>query len=276
MTGRMNSAEPTPSTAITVTALYVPGDRPDRFDKAVASGAHLVIFDLEDAVAPENKAAALDAVADYLATPRTVRTQVRINRGSRVELTRLAGLPGLELRLPKVETVEEVTVALDETGAPVTALIESALGLERAFELATGGASALALGDSDLASELGSADQRVLDWARVRIRVAAAAAGLPAPMLSVYPGLHDVEGLARDTVRGAALGFVGRAAAHPRQLPVIVEAFRPAPEQCAWAAAVIAALDATNGVSTLPSGEMVDAAMRRRAEQLLALAHATA
>jgi len=262
--------------AITITALYVPGDRPDRFDTAVGSGAQLVIFDLEDAVAPDHKTAALEAVADYLATPRAVRTQVRINRGSRAELRRLAGLPGLELRLPKVETVDEVTVAAAETGAPITALLESALGLERAFEIAHGGSAALAMGDSDLASELGSADPRVLDWARIRLRVAAAAAALPAPMLSVYPAVRDLEGLAADTVRGAALGFVGRTAAHPRQLPVIVEAFRPAPEQVSWAEAVIAALSSTAGVSTLASGEMVDAAMRSRAGRILALQRATA
>lgn len=261
---------------VTITALYVPGDRPDRFDSAVESGAQLVIFDLEDAVAPDRKAVALEAVAEYLAAPRSVRTQVRTNRGARSEWERLAGLPGLELRLPKVEGVDEIAAAVAATGAPVTVLIESALGLERVFDLAHGGAAALALGDSDLSSELGSSDPRVLDWARIRLRVAAAAAELPPPMLSAYPRFRDLEGLAVDTAQGAALGFVGRTAIHPQQLAVIAAAFRPSEEQLAWALAVLDALAADEGASTLPSGEMVDPAMRGRAEQLLAVSEATA
>ena len=107
-----------------------------------------------------------------------------------------------------------------------------------------------------------------------RLRIAASTISPDASVET--PAVRDLEGLAADTVRGAALGFVGRTAAHPRQLPVIVEAFRPTPEQVSWAEAVIAALGSTAGVSTLASGEMVDAAMRSRAGRILALQRATA
>jgi citrate lyase subunit beta/citryl-CoA lyase len=260
------------TTPIALTALYVPGDWPDRFDKAVGSGADVVVFDLEDAVAPERKALALENVAAYLARPAAVRVQVRTNRGAHAEWQRLAGLPGVELRLPKVESAAEVADVRAVTAAPLTALIESALGLERAFEIAASGVDAVALGESDLASEVGSRDERVLDWARVRLRVAAAAAGLSPPMLSAYPAIRDLDGLAADTARGAALGFVGRSAVHPAQLATIVAAFRPAPADIAWARAVRSALDrADGGAATLDDGELVDAAMSGRAARILEL-----
>jgi citrate lyase subunit beta/citryl-CoA lyase len=255
---------------LALTALYVPGDRPERFDKAVGSGADIVVFDLEDAVPAERKALALENVVRYLTGPLPVRAQVRTNRGARTEWERLAGLRGVELRLPKVESAAELAEARAATGLPLTALIESARGLEQVSEIAAA-ANAVALGESDLASELGSHDERVLDWGRVRLRVAAASAGLGAPMLSVYPAIRDLDGLAADTVRGAALGFVGRAAVHPAQLATIVAAFRPTTDEIAWAMSVRAALTGGGGATTLPDGQLVDVAMAGRAERILDL-----
>ncbi|MCS5495758.1 CoA ester lyase [Cnuibacter physcomitrellae] len=272
-----------------VTGLYVPGDRPDRFDKAVATGANLVILDLEDAVRPDAKALAREAVVAWLASTegreagaRTV-LQVRVNEGSAEDLAALAALgadrPPFEVRLPKVETVDELDrVASALPGVPVTALVESARGLEAAATLAAHPAvTRLALGESDLASELGSRADAVLDHLRIRLLVAAKAGGLPSPMLSAYPALRDLEGLRLDTERGRALGAEGRVAVHPSQLPVIRRAFAPADADVAWARAVLAALDeAGGGVATLADGEMVDPAMRGRAEGILARAeHST-
>ncbi len=100
-----------------LTGLYVPGDRPDRFDKAVTSGAHLVILDLEDAVAPGKKELARSAVADWLNARADVAggpvIQVRISAGEPLDLSLLAGINGaFEVRVPKVETPSDVdTVA---------------------------------------------------------------------------------------------------------------------------------------------------------------------
>ncbi|MEU6248854.1 aldolase/citrate lyase family protein [Glycomyces sp. NPDC047010] len=255
-----------------VSALYVPGDRPDRFDKAAASGADTVILDLEDAVADTAKAAALDHVTAWLtAHDGDVDVQVRVNVGADHEIraVRATGAP-VGLRIPKVETPEDLgVIAHLAQGLPLTALIESARGLQNAAAIAAHPAvAALALGEADLRSDLGATAEAVLDHARIHVLIAARAAGLPAPMLSVYPRIQDLDGLRADTERGKALGLRGRTAVHPRQLPVIREVFAPTADETAWAEAVVAALE-TGGVATLPSGEMVDPAMLGRARSIL-------
>jgi citrate lyase subunit beta/citryl-CoA lyase len=255
-----------------ITGLYVPGDRPDRFDKAVATGADLVILDLEDAVAPDRKATARAAVTSWLAGARPgCVVQVRVNEGDDDDLAALRPLTGFELRLPKVESPAQVDrVAAALPGVPVTALVESASGVEQAAAIAAHPAvTRLALGESDLASELGTRTDAVLDHARVRLLYAARAAGLPAPMLSAYPAIRDLAGLRADTERGRALGWVGRVAIHPSQLPVIAEVFHPSDADRHWAEEVVAATTG-GGVSTLPNGDMVDPAMLGRAEAILA------
>jgi citrate lyase subunit beta/citryl-CoA lyase len=258
-----------------ITGLYVPGDRPDRFDKAVATGADLVILDLEDAVAADRKSYAGAAVAGWLAGAAVESVlQVRVNAHDQDDLAALRGLTGFEVRLPKVEhprDVDEVTAALP--GVPVTALVESAFGVEHAADLAAHPAvTRLGLGESDLASELGTRTDAVLDHARVRLLYAARAAALPAPMLSAYPAIRDLAGLRADTERGKALGWVGRVAVHPSQLPVIAEVFRPSEDELRWAAEVLAA--GGRGVATLSSGEMVDPAMIGRAKVILSRSQA--
>lgn len=266
------------ASGVRLTALYVPGSRPDRFDKAVASGADVVIIDLEDAVAPTDKPAARIAVEQWYGNAtHEVPVQLRINAFGTPwfdEDVALAGrLRGIEVRVPKVESVEAIPRL---PGVPVCALIETALGLERAFDIARAPeVSSIALGDNDLAGDLGSSSVAVLDWARIRLVVAARAAGLPAPMMSVYPSIADLAGLEADTVRGAGLGMIGRTAAHPSQLAPIVRAFRPTAEQLAWAVEVEVALAAGGGATRLPSGAMVDAAMAATAVRIRALDAAT-
>ena len=254
-----------------VTGLYVPGNRPDRFDKAVATGADLVILDLEDAVPAAAKAQARESVATWLATVRVdCLLQVRVNEDSADDLAALKGLTGFEVRLPKVESpaqVDRVARALPDV--PVTALLETAFGVEHADAIAAHPAvTRLGLGESDLASELGTRSDAVLDHARIRLLYAARAAGLPAPMLSAYPAIRDPAGLRADTERGRSLGWYGRVAIHPTQLPVIAEVFAPSEEDRAWAAEVLAATSG-GGVTTLSSGEMVDPAMIGRAKAIL-------
>ena len=261
-----------------VTGLYVPGDRPDRFGSAVGSGAQLVIFDLEDAVAPDAKAAALDAVVDWLHANATAGAELPVlqgrgNAGAEDEIAalRATGAP-VELRVPKIDDTGQLDrIAAVAGGLPVTALIESALGIENAAAIARHPAvTRVALGESDLASELGTRADAVIDYARVRLLFAARAAGLPAPMLSAYPGIRDLDGLRADTERGRRLGWVGRTAVHPAQLAVIEEVFAPSADEVAWATAVVEAVERSGGgVATLGSGEMVDPAMLGRARSIL-------
>lgn len=260
------------------TGLYVPGDRSDRFVSAEESGADLVVFDLEDAVAPERKAAARDAVLAWLRDGRrgAADVQVRVNAGDDADLQAVAGLAlDIGIRLPKVESVAELDrVAGIAPDRPVIALLESARGVVSALSIAEHPAVvALALGESDLRSEVGGGDP-MITHARVSMLFAARAAGLPAPMASVYPAIRDLEGLAEDTRGAADLGLFGRMAAHPIQLPVIADIFAPTEIELSWAREVVAAVQ-TGGVATLSSGAMVDPAMRGRAERILRAAESS-
>jgi len=256
------------------TALYVPGDRPDRFDKAVAADPDVVILDLEDAVAPARREYALSCVLAWLAAPDAgprPAVQVRVNRGAEHEIValRAIGVP-IGLRLPKVECAADVEeVAAIAGGLALTALIESARGVECAAQIAAHPeVAALGLGESDLAADLGTRHSAVLDHVRVRLLLAARAHGLPAPMLSAFTAIDDPEALRTDTERGRELGWHGRAAIHPAQLPTIRAVFAARDSDEAWAREVLSSVG-TGGVARLADGQMVDAAMVRRARAIL-------
>lgn len=256
--------------------LYVPGDRPERFDKALAAGADQVILDLEDAVAPARKQYARDAVAEFLASSG-LEVAVRPNGAGTPwhagDLEMLAGAASPPaLRLPKVERPDDVNDVLVRTSADVavTCLIESALGLEQAFLIASHPAvTAVALGEADLRAALGITAEAGLDWLRVRLVVAARAAGLDPPNMAVYPKLDDPDGLTESCRRGAALGMLGRTAIHPRQIPVIRDAFRPSADEVERAEQVLEALGGDVGAARLADGRMVDEAMAAQARRTL-------
>ena len=282
----MRGADVRAAPGATLTWLYAPGDRPEVVAKALASGADVVIVDLEDAVAPERKGYALDATAELLGErpPEPGRVHVRVNALdgplARGEVERLAGLPGLAgLRLPKTRSPEEVAEVARWAGdggpvPPLWPLLENALGLERAFAIAAGhpAVAGIALGEADLRAELGVTDEAGLAWARGRAVVAARAAGLDPPAQSVYPDVRDLTGLAASCAVGRALGLFGRAAIHPRQLPVIEEAFAPTAEEVAAAGEIVAAAAGEPGALALPDGRFVDPAVVAGARRTLALA----
>ncbi|MFI6343931.1 HpcH/HpaI aldolase/citrate lyase family protein [Streptomyces sp. NPDC050560] len=276
-----------------LTWLYAPGDRPDVVAKALRSGADVVLVDLEDAVAPERKEYARAATAELLADgppgPSGVAVHVRVNvlhgRLCSADLAALAALPGLDgLRLPKVGSAADVAAvaavvrALREPAAPAPGLyplLESALGLEHAFAIATAdrGVRGLALGEADLRADLGvGPDDGAMAWPRSRAVVAARAAGLAPPAQSVYPDVRDLDGLAASCLHGRGLGFLGRTAIHPRQLPVIARAYLPTPREIDAARETVAAARAAPGALALPDGRFVDPAVVAGAERVLALA----
>ncbi|MEV4755410.1 CoA ester lyase [Micromonospora sp. NPDC049559] len=278
-----------------LTWLYVPGDRPDRFAKAVGSGADAVILDLEDAVVAGRKAYARSAVAEFVGEAHRVPVQVRVNELAgpdlAADLDAVVGAPGLAgLRLPKVDSPEALLAVANRlsaagaraagryTGPPLHPLVESAAGVEAAYAIARAhpAVASIGLGEADLRSDLGVADDDGLLWARGRIVVAARAASLPPPAMSVHPHVADLDGLAASCVAGRRLGFVGRAAIHPRQLPVIVEAFRPADDEVSRARelldAVAEAQTRDSGTAVLPDGRFADRAMVAAAERTVALA----
>ncbi|MET8688612.1 CoA ester lyase [Streptomyces sp. NPDC004732] len=268
-----------------LTWLYVPGDRPDVVAKALQAGADAVIIDLEDAVAPDRKEYARAATAELLSAPQPLPVHVRVNALdgplADADLRAVAPLPGVAgLRLPKVTSRAEVIRVAERAvpadgGAPALhALVESALGLEHAFAIATAHPAlhGVSLGEADLRADLGVRDDAGLDWARSRVVVAARAAGLAPPAQSVHPDIRDLDGLAASCARGRALGFLGRAAIHPRQLPVIERAYLPTAAEIERAEEITKAAATDEGALALPDGRFVDKAVVEGARRVLALA----
>ncbi|MEU6531180.1 CoA ester lyase [Streptomyces sp. NPDC046928] len=277
---------PAETTPYPLTWLYAPGDRPRVVAGALASGADVVIVDLEDAVAPDRKDHARAATAELLSAPEhPVPVHVRVNAldtpaGAR-DLAALAALPGLAaLRLPKVTSADQIIHLAETTpaAAPGTtrlhALLESALGIERAHAIASAHPAlrGISLGEADLRADLGVRGDAGLDWCRSRVVVAARAAGLPPPTQSIHPDIRDLEGLAATCAHGRALGFLGRAAIHPRQLPVIERAYLPAERELEQAETIVKAAATDQGALALPDGRFVDAAVVAAARRTLSLA----
>ena len=264
--------------------LYVPGNRPDRFDSAAASGADAVVIDLEDAVPPTAKDAARQAAAAYAARAAGVALYVRINNPrspwTRDDVAAVASPTLAGIRVPKVQDADEVrTVAgwLHDAGAPVPlhCLIESALGVERAYDICRADplVAGLVLGEADLAADLGTSDDDGLRYARSRCVVAARAAGLPPPVQSVFPNVRDLDGLRASCEQGRRLGFLGRSAIHPRQVPVINAAYTPSAAEVADARMLLESSQRRDGEAfLLPDGRFVDAAVVEQARRTLALA----
>ncbi|WP_428149662.1 HpcH/HpaI aldolase/citrate lyase family protein [Brevundimonas sp.] len=261
--------------------LFVPGDRPDRFAKALASDADAICIDLEDAVAPEGKDAARAEVVAFLRDPSAAaraRTIVRLNPlGSRDGLKDLLALGELAspptLMLPKVEhpqTIADTLSALSSHNAPsIIALIETARGLRNAGSIAEApDVSALALGPVDLAAELGARfDETALNSLRLSLKLAATEAGvalLDGPTLD----LDDSEALSRSAEAAAALGLDGKLAIHPNQIAAINAAFTPTPKAVAWSRRVIDAAQGQAGVFRL-DGRMIDKPVIDAARRLL-------
>src|SRR5262245_19537205 len=200
---------------LAVTYLFVPGDRPERFDRALGSGADVVILDLEDAVHPDRKAEARASIAEwYRCTPvANKRTLIRINGATTPwfadDLAMLRALPGVGAMVPKAEARDALTDVLAALGEePVLVpLIESALGL-RAIDIiaSTVGVQRLAFGTLDFALDLGlNEDQRGLLMPASQIALASRCAGLAAPIAGVTAAIHDDDALVNDIAFAQAL-----------------------------------------------------------------------
>jgi citrate lyase subunit beta / citryl-CoA lyase len=267
--------------------LYVPGDDARRIEKALATDADAVILDLEDAVAPNRKEEARETVVRVLGSKPAKPVFVRVNAlGSELAARDMDAVIGdhlAGLRLPKVESLESVRLVaetLEELhgDAGIQCLIESALGLELAFEIARSHerVAGISLGEADLAADLGVGDETGLLYARSRIVSASRAAGLPNPVQSVYTNVRDLEGLRRSTEEGKRLGFVGRSAIHPSQVPTINEVFTPTEEEVSEARALLDRLEGEvasgTGAFMLEDGRFVDRAVVGSARLTLALA----
>lgn len=256
--------------------LFCPGDRPERFDKAVAA-ADSVILDLEDAVGPENKSAARRSVVAALPRFDESAVLVRVNAASTPwhgdDVRALGAFPGVVVMLPMVESAAAV-----EALAPrrVVALCETARGVLAAPEIATA-ANCIGVmwGIEDLVADLGGRSGRarhggyrhVVEEARTRVLYAARAAGVT-PIDTVMVDILDLDTLVVDSTDAAASGYAAKAAIHPRQVDVIRAAFRPSAEDAHRAAAVLAAAETQSGVFAF-EGRMIDAPVLAHAREVL-------
>jgi len=274
--------------------LFSPGDQPELMRKAPTTGADVVVFDLEDAVAPDRKAMARDSVREVLAelaadtgagSDASPEVCVRVSpagKGAAADLDAVLDAPDAgpdALMVPKTEDADDVTHLADmaaerDADLPVLALVETAAGVLHAEAIAAAEPTdALVFGAEDLAADIGatrtSEGTEVLH-AREHVVLAASAAGVDA-IDTVYTDFEDEEGLRAETAFARDLGYDGKLAIHPAQVGPINEAFTPDPERIEWAQRVLAASEEARaegqGVFAV-DGEMIDAPLLAQAERI--------
>lgn len=265
------------SPATATTFLFVPGDRPDRFAKALDSTADIVVFDLEDAVAPDAKHRARDLVFEA-ARSASRSVAVRVNGTGTPWISDDVGAAidaGAHIMLPKSESRAEID-GLGSLGAGVSviALIETPRGIHHAAELAeTASVSRLAFGSLDYAAALGvdPLHREALALARSQLVLASALGGLAGPIDGVTTDVRDERILEDDLRYARALGFSGKLCIHPAQLDASSRALRPSAEELSWALAILEiAGGAADGGVVSYEGKMVDAPVVKRARDIVA------
>jgi citrate lyase subunit beta/citryl-CoA lyase len=256
------------------TWLFAPGHSEKILQKVFDAGADAVLLDLEDAVPPDLKERARAQVREVLLSHP--EAWVRINKPGTdwadADLATVAALCS-GIRIPKVETATEVEWVAERAAAlPLTCTIETALGVVRAFEIASHPrARDLCYGGADLSRDLeveDGGDQTL--YVRSALVVASRAAGKGAPSDGVYKRIGDVEGLSRAAEAARRLGYFGKSAIHPSQVPIINHVFQATAAELRWARRVLDAFDLSGGAATqLDDGEFVDVPVAQRARQIL-------
>jgi citrate lyase subunit beta/citryl-CoA lyase len=265
--------------------LFVPATMPERYLKALNSGADMVIIDLEDAVSPTDKPAArmaLEAAFDHLTTDQKARLMVRINPSDTAYWTvdtdlvaqlSQQGLGGVVL--PKAQTATDLQ-ALDDRLAPtcgVLPLIESLAGLDAIDTIASAPrVERLAFGHLDFQLDLGievGPDEAALIPARMAITMATRRAQLAPPVDGVTVNTQDEITLQTDILRAQQMGFGGKLCIHPKQVGTVNTAWLPSAEALAWATRVVEAAEATTAGAFQLDGRMIDAPVISKARQIL-------
>ncbi|PUE18219.1 CoA ester lyase [Limnohabitans sp. WS1] len=261
--------------------LFVPGNRPERFAKALASGADAVIIDLEDAVPLDAKATARDALLaawSGLDAAERARLLVRVNPAGTpwhaADLAAVASLMGLgALMLPKAENAQQVEQAFRTSSMLVLPLIESAEGVGQMDAIArAAGTLRLGLGHIDLQADLGmrcGPDEAELAPIRLAMVVASRRAVLPAPVDGVTTATTDAQVLSQDAQRSRRFGFGAKLCIHPAQVAGVHQALAPTEAECDWARRVLAAEVAAGGGAFSVDGKMVDPPVLLLARQIL-------
>ena len=262
------------------TYLFVPGNRPERFAKALASGADAVVLDLEDAVAAEAKGQARDAIADWASTATAAdraRIAVRINDAASPffadDLWLLHSTGITAVMLPKAESVDQIgNLRAAVPGVRVLALIESARGVAQVEAVAASDSVArLVFGTLDFALDLDLDITELSDGlscAASRIAIASRVAGLAAPVAGVTPQIDDEARLLADLAWARRHGFGAKLCIHPKQIAPLHAALAPSAQALEWARRVLAAEAASPGAAKL-DGRMIDRPVVLQAQRTL-------
>lgn len=266
-----------------ITYLFVPGNRPERFAKALASGADRVILDLEDAVAPDDKMQARTHIASWLNTLKAAdwgRLLVRVNDAASPwhtdDLNWLRGSSFTTVMLSKCETPEQVADVASclPSGGIVLPLIETARGVLAAATIAQAAqVSRLAFGSLDYMLDLDLPGPGfALDAAATLVAIASRATHLPPPIAGVTPEL-DAGRVQSDLAQARGLGYGAKMCIHPTQVAVVRDAFKPDATSLAWAERVLTQWRQSQGAGAIQvDGKMVDKPVLLRAERILAFA----
>ena len=277
----------TPSFRTRRSLLFVPAVRPDRYPKALATGADAVCIDLEDGVSFADKDQARSAAIELFLTRANTRAEVslRINDpktdlGQRdLEALCAAEVCPDAVMLPKCDSPEEVrdvTRALSSISPtlPLIVMAETARGVAAAEAIATASpnVSAIFFGAIDYAADIGCAvEWDAVLFARSRVVLAAAIANV-SPIDSPFMNVSALDELIDECLRTQALGFIGKAAIHPTQVSTIQQAFTPAATDVAWAKQIIEAYETNNGGVLLVDGKLIERPVIASAKRTLALA----
>jgi citrate lyase subunit beta/citryl-CoA lyase len=261
------------ATSISRSFLFVPSNRPERFDKACAAAADVVIVDLEDAVPAADKVAARSALAAWLSPARPVF--VRINSADsewfRDDLA-LCALPGVAgIVLSKAEREDDLAAVASAGARAILPLIESAKGLWNAPALARAArVQRLVFGSIDFSFDLGIKEgHEQLLYFRSHLVLVSRIAGIAAPVDGVTTTLDDPASIRIDTLRARGLGFGGKLCIHPKQVACVNESFAPSVVELAWARRVLEAASSAHGAAVALDGKMVDRPVILIAQRML-------
>ncbi|MHC8395322.1 HpcH/HpaI aldolase/citrate lyase family protein [Pseudomonas sp. LB3P93] len=277
-----------PPATLPISYLFVPGNRPERFSKAVDAAPDAIILDLEDAVHPASKAAARAAIWAWQESTPTVRCQryIRLNSVSsalfRQDLTWLRDMRYPErcagIFLPKAERPEDLSRVVEDLLAwnpelKIVAIIETAKGLQQVEAIAAiPGLARLAFGSLDFSLDINCSQiPEAFLFARNRIVLASRTADLPAPIDGVTPAISDLAVVAQESHYARSLGFGAKLCIHPAQLDTVRRAFLPDARQLAWADRVLSAVSGGSHAVQV-DGEMVDLPLIEHAQRLLDVA----
>jgi citrate lyase beta subunit len=273
-------------TALYRSTLFVPGDRPERFEKAAQSGADQICVDLEDAVAPENKDKARDIVMEWLGQPYSApaRRIVRINSPKTIAGVRdLVAMidtktPPESILIPMVGTPAEVkwvdSLLSHHADLDYLVVIETTEGLDNAYEIAAASPRiwGVGFGSADFTSETGG----TMEWDPLlypRSRIAAACARSKVVAVDgVWLNINDEEGLIGETRAIKALGFRGKISIHPKQIAGIHKGFAPSEKELEFAKKVVEGFEAGKGAAVKVEGQMIDLPLYESAKRTIAAA----